>query len=164
MNEGDDDPALQREQRRQQALLQALWQPQQQHGSLTDWLRAPGTALTQRGLQAYAANAGASAERALAASFPTVQALVGDEAFAGLARACWRALPPERGDLACFGAALPGFIEADTLLADVPYLADCARLPGRLRAPGCLAGTGRGRGRRAGGTAHLCLAGRGRPR
>ncbi|MED5621321.1 HvfC/BufC family peptide modification chaperone [Ideonella sp. BN130291] len=127
------DDALEREHRRQQALLQALWQPQARaQQALAGWLREPDAALTGRGLRAYAANAGASAERALAASFPTVRALVGEEAFAGLARARWRALPPERGDLACFGASLPGFIEADPQLADVPYLGDSARLDALL--------------------------------
>lgn len=117
---------IERERRRQQALLEALW-PREPAGAWDDWLRAPGAALTQRGLQAYRANAGAVAERALASAFPTVQALIGDEAFAALARACWRACPPTRGDMAWFGAALPGFIEQEPL-EDAPYLADSARL------------------------------------
>ena len=83
---------------------------------------------TRRGMQAYQANAGASAERALASSFPTVQALIGEESFAAMARAFWHAHPPERGDLACFGEVLPAFIAASEQLADVPYLPDSARL------------------------------------
>ena len=81
-----------------------------------------------RGMQAYQANAGASAERALAAAFPTVQALIGEESFADLARAFWHARPPVCGDLACFGDALPAFIADSEQLADVPYLPDAARL------------------------------------
>ncbi len=114
-----------REHARQQALLQALWR-RAPEAALAPWLR-PG-ALQQRGLQAYRANAGANAERALAAVFPTVQALVGEESFAALARACWHALPPDKGDMACFAQALPAFVDHDVQLADVPYLADVARL------------------------------------
>jgi len=117
---------LERERRRQQALLQALWR-HTPAPMLDDWLRAPGQALTQRGLQAYRANAGAGAERALAGAFPTVQALIGDEAFAALARACWREAPPGRGDMGWFGEALPGFIDTGPL-PEAPYLADVARL------------------------------------
>jgi Putative DNA-binding domain len=81
-----------------------------------------------RGLAAYRANAGALAERTLAAAYPVVQQLVGDEAFAHLARALWRAHPPTLGDLACWGDALAGFIAAAASLADEPYLPDVARL------------------------------------
>lgn len=121
------DAELQREHERQQALLQALWQaaaPQALHA----WLQAPDAAVTQRGLQAYRANGGAGAERALAGSFPTVHALLGAQSFAALARACWRACPPARGDLAWFCHSLPGFIEADGAPPELPYLADVARL------------------------------------
>ncbi len=95
--------------------------------SLQGWL-GDTSERRQRGMQAYQANAGASAERALASSFPTVQALMGDESFAALARAFWHARPPVRGDLACFGEGLPAFIADSEQLIDVPYLADSARL------------------------------------
>ena len=58
-----------------------------------------------RGLQAYRANADASAARALGTAFPTVQALVGDEDFAHLAHEFWRFDPPTRGDLGDWGDA-----------------------------------------------------------
>jgi hypothetical protein len=69
-----------------------------------------------------------TAARALAAAYPTVQQLVGDESFAQLARAVWQRFPPQRGDLAQFGAALPAWIELDPQLASEPYLADVARV------------------------------------
>jgi hypothetical protein len=116
---------------RQQALLHSLW-ARDAGTSLQGWLREPAASL--RGWQAYQANAGAAAERALAARFPTVQQLVGDEAFAALARALWHAHPPARGDLAHFGDALPAFIAQSAQLADVPYLADVARLDAALAA------------------------------
>ncbi|MBX3623128.1 MAG: putative DNA-binding domain-containing protein [Rhizobacter sp.] len=122
----------QREFDRQQALLAALLQGDE--GTALQPLAAPRPAGMARGLAAYRANLGASAERALAATFPTVQALVGDESFAALARALWHAQPPQRGDLAWFGETLPAFIAASDQLADVPYLADAARLDWLLAA------------------------------
>lgn len=114
----------QREALRQQMLLRALWQDARV-GVLQGWVSDTRAA---RGLRAYRANAGAAAEAALAAAFPTVVQLVGDESFAALARAFWQAEPPTRGDLAWFGERLPAFIENSEQLADEPFLADCARL------------------------------------
>ena len=111
---------------RQQMLLRALW-GDARPGVVAGWLRDGPQRIT-RGLQAYRANAGALAERALGAAFPTVAQLVGDESFAALARALWHAQPPQRGDIAAWGAALPDFIAAAPQLADEPYLADVARL------------------------------------
>jgi hypothetical protein len=122
VNAADD---LAREHRRQQLLLRVLWRE-----AAADDLR-PGLATpaaVERGLQAYRANAGAAAERALAAAYPTIAALLGAESFAALARACWQAQPPERGDLAQFGAGLPAFIADSEQLLREPYLADSARL------------------------------------
>jgi len=120
----------QREAERQQALVSALLACEGE-SLLAPWV-APSPAGVVRGLQAYQANAGASAERSLAATFPTVQALVGEDSFAALARAFWHAQPPQRGDLALFGEALPEFVAASEQLADVPYLADVARLEWQL--------------------------------
>lgn len=115
---------------RQQALMAAILQ--RGDGAALHGQLAARPAGVTRGLQAYQANAGASAERALAAAFRTVQALVGEDSFATLARAFWHAEPPERGDLAQFGAGLPAFMAASEQLADVPYLADVARLDWHL--------------------------------
>ena len=111
---------------RQQMLLRALW-GDARPGVVTGWLRGAPQRIT-RGLQAYRANAGALAERALGTAFPTVALLVGDESFAALARAFWHAQPPQQGDIAQWGAALPAFVAAAPQLADEPYLADVARL------------------------------------
>jgi hypothetical protein len=114
---------------RQQVLMTALRHDIEVDG-LSRWLRADaaGRSRAERGLWAYRTNAGASAERALAAAYPTLQQLVGATSFAALARALWHRHPPTKGDLAQFGASLPAFIEASADLADEPYLADCARL------------------------------------
>ncbi|MFY9513253.1 MAG: putative DNA-binding domain-containing protein [Rubrivivax sp.] len=110
---------------RQQMLLRALWRDARP-GVVAGWLR-DGPRF-ERGLQAYQAHGGALAERALAAAYPTVQQLLGDEAFAALARVFWRADAPQQGDIATWGAALPAFVAGDAQLADEPYLADVARL------------------------------------
>lgn len=124
------DSGRQREALRQQLLLRALWRDNTV-AAVQGWLREdPQRA--HRGLNAYAATAGANAERALALSFPTVAALVGDASFGLLARAYRLAHPPVRGDLAWLGEHFPGFIERDPQLADVPYLADVARLDALL--------------------------------
>lgn len=117
--------ALDREAQRQQMLLRVLWRDAQP-GALAGWV--PGGEAFARGLQAYRANAGALAERALAAAYPTLMQLLGDESFAGLARAFWHRHAPLRGDVACWGAELPGFIQAAEQLAEEAYLSDVARL------------------------------------
>ena len=116
----------QREALRQQQLLRTLWQ-RGSEPQLAPWLRESGARAAQ-GLAVYRGNAAVIAERALAAAYPTVQQLVGDESFAQLARAVWQRFPPQRGDLAQYGAALPAWIELDLQLASEPYLADVARI------------------------------------
>lgn len=119
-------PDRRREALRQQMLLRALWRDA--HPAVVQgWLRG-GPDRTRRGLQAYQANAGALAERALAAAFPTVAQLLGAEALAALARVHWHRDPPLHGDVSLWGAGLADFIATDPQLADEPYLADVARL------------------------------------
>lgn len=116
---------MNREAQRQSLLMAALWRD----ATVPDgWLRTPARATTAQAMAAYQGHAGATAERALGAAFPTVVALVGGESFAVLARHFWHDVPPPRGDLGEWGAALPGFIAGNPQLADVPYLADSARL------------------------------------
>ncbi|WP_338414147.1 DNA-binding domain-containing protein [uncultured Sphaerotilus sp.] len=124
------DDARQREQIRQRMLMQALRTGQP--GALTGWTRAPARADLARGLTVYTANAAVNAERALAARYPTVQAMLGDETFAPMARAFWRRSPPARGDLAQWGDDLPAFLADAAQLAELPYLADVARLDGAV--------------------------------
>jgi hypothetical protein len=118
--------ASQHEALRQQQLLRTLWR-RGDEAALTLWLRESGERAGQ-GIAAYRGNAAAMAERALATAFPTVQQLMGDESFARLAHVVWHRFPPQRGDLAQFGDALPAWIELDPQLASEPYLADVARV------------------------------------
>lgn len=118
----------QREPIRQRLLMEALRSGRPD--ALQGWVWQPTAARhgLARGLAAYVANAGASAERALAARYSTVQALLGEESFGQLARALWHQRPPGRGDLGQWGDDLPAWIEGDPQLAGEPYLADAARL------------------------------------
>ena len=106
---------------RQQSLLQAL------NGGAGHGLREHGERAA-RGLEAYRANAEAIAERALAAAFATVQAMVGADDFRRLARAFWQAQPPQRGDLGEWGDAFAAWLQAQPSMAPWPYLGDSARL------------------------------------
>jgi hypothetical protein len=116
--------ATEKEALRQQMLLRALL-GDARPGVVQGWLQLRRV---QRGLAAYQAHAGALAERALAAAFPVLQQLLGEDSFAKMARHFWREQPPTDGDLACWGAGLPVFLAAVPTLADEPYLPDMARL------------------------------------
>lgn len=65
---------------------------------------------------------------ALAATFPTVQAVVGADFFTGLARAFIVQSLPYQPVLAEYGAGFPGFIAGHAVVRDLPYLADVALL------------------------------------
>ena len=79
-------------------------------------------------LSAYRANGAAHADEALSAAYPTVRALLGEEAFATLAVRHWHSRPPTRGDQAWAGEEVANTVaEQDEFLA-WPWLADCARL------------------------------------
>jgi hypothetical protein len=65
---------------------------------------------------------------ALAATFPTVQTLVGTDFFRGLARAFVGHALPAQPVLTEYGADFPAFIAGYEAARDLPYLADVARL------------------------------------
>lgn len=114
-------------QRQRQLLAAILWRGD------APALREQGRR-AERGLAAYRANAGALAERALAATAPTVAAMLGEENFARLARELWFAHPPRGGDVGEWGTELPAWIAAQPGLAEWPWLADAARLDLALHA------------------------------
>jgi Putative DNA-binding domain len=93
-------------------------------------LHFPDAAL--RGLRAYRANAQALAHSSLQASHPILRQLLGEDNFRHLAQDFWQAMPPERGDLAQWGGALPAYLPQvaplQELLAEHPYLPDVARV------------------------------------
>ncbi|MBI2734942.1 MAG: putative DNA-binding domain-containing protein [Rhodospirillales bacterium] len=65
---------------------------------------------------------------ALAATFPTVQAVVGADFFRGLARGFVGRSLPSQPVLAEYGEDFPAFIAGHDAARDLPYLADVARL------------------------------------
>lgn len=79
-----------------------------------------------RGLQTYQANAAASAQRSLQNAYPVIAQLIGDDAFAHLARDFWAQQPPTYGDLAQWGGDLSGFVARIPALQSDPYLCDVA--------------------------------------
>jgi len=81
---------------------------------------APAGAGLRRGLLAYRVNAQALACRALAAAYAPLQAWLGAQSFEGLAWAFWRASPPQRGDLAQWGAGLADFLAAQPEMEVLP--------------------------------------------
>src|SRR5438552_12585039 len=65
---------------------------------------------------------------ALSATFPTVQALVGDEFFRTMAQAFVAATLPTQPVLSEYGAGFASFVEGYAPAGGLPYLADMARL------------------------------------
>jgi hypothetical protein len=112
----------------QQALLQALFGPVFGVDGLEKYIADNPIPTSARGLKSYQSNAHMLAERVLVAAYPVVTAILSPESMGQLARALWHRHPPVRGDLARWGADLPGFIAASPQLAELPWLADVARI------------------------------------
>lgn len=84
-------------------------------------------AVRQR-LALYRGNLSASWTKVLAAFYPVLQQLVGEEYFAALARAYGRAYPSQSGNLDDFGGHFPEFLDNHAATARYPYFPDMARL------------------------------------
>ncbi len=69
---------------------------------------------------------------ALAAQFPTVEALVGAEFFVAMARDFILATPPVSPVIMSYGADFPAFVRAYAPAQDLPYLSDVADLEWKL--------------------------------
>jgi hypothetical protein len=91
------------------------------------WLAGDGE-LVDRRMAIYRANMVAAADKALAAAFPVIRQVVGDEFFHGLAREYQRGTPSTSGDLSGFGASFDAFLAAFEHTQHLPYLPDLARL------------------------------------
>lgn len=117
----------------QQALLTALFAHPGEGSAGASFAALSFTLDTEstqshRGWMAYRANGHALAERTLSAAFPVVAALLGPDNFALLARDLWHRRPPTQGDLTRWGGDLAEWLAGCDTLADVPYLADVARV------------------------------------
>lgn len=76
----------------------------------------------------YRASVRAQRRDALAATYPVVRRLVGDDFFAGMVQRYARSHPSRSGDLARFGDRFGDFLAQDPDALALPYLADVARL------------------------------------
>lgn len=76
----------------------------------------------------YRNNVAVSLVNALSEVFPTVQNLVGEEFFRATAHEYMRAHPPQSRLLFEYGATFPAFLETFEPVAELPFLADVARL------------------------------------
>lgn len=76
----------------------------------------------------YRNNVVSGLSRALAAGFPVTEAVVGAEFFAAMAAIYVRLSPPASPVLLHYGASLPEFLAHFEPAAELPYLADVARL------------------------------------
>lgn len=118
----------------QRALLQALFGAASDAEALKTLTTDHAIPTSARGLKSYQSNAHMLAERVLVAAYPVVTAILSPDSMGQLARALWHRHPPVRGDLARWGADLPGFIAASPQLAELPWLADVARIEWALHA------------------------------
>jgi Putative DNA-binding domain len=81
-----------------------------------------------RALTIHRNTAHRAAQTALADNYPVVLAMVGQDAFEGLAFDFVEAMPPDDPRLSIYGAALPAFFANYAPFVDYPYLADVARV------------------------------------
>jgi hypothetical protein len=91
-------------------------------------LRAPASAGDAAGLAVYRANVEGNLAGALAGAYPVVRKIVGDGFFAQLRRAYGARQPSSSGDLNRYGSRLASFLSDYAEVADLPYLADVARM------------------------------------
>lgn len=84
--------------------------------------------INEQRLGLYRGNLAVLWERALAAAYPVLKMLVGEEFFAALAREYGRAFPSDNPDLNCFGARFSEFLSTFPHVAQYPYFPDMAKL------------------------------------
>jgi hypothetical protein len=86
------------------------------------------TALQNTRIDLYRNNVRSHRRDALASAYPVLRALVGETYFGTLSQAYAREHPSQSGDLNCFGAALPDFVERYEIDPRYRYFADLTRL------------------------------------
>jgi hypothetical protein len=76
----------------------------------------------------YRGNLAATWDKTLAAAYPVLQMLVGEEFFSAMAREYGRAHPSQSGDLNQFASQMADFLAGFAHVAQYPYFPDMARL------------------------------------
>ncbi len=115
----------------QQALVAAIWQlpSSAPHASkATNFIAAYATFTSANGLNAYQDHVAMLAPRVLQAAYPVSAQYIGSAGFTAMARAFWRAHPPQQGDLAQWGGELHDFMARSEALTAMPWIADMARV------------------------------------
>ena len=96
--------------------------------AVPDGVRRDSRLSRERRFSVYRNNVKASLAAALAARFPVVQRLVGEEFFTAMALVFIERHPPRSPVLAEYGGGFADFLEQFDPARDLPYLADMARL------------------------------------
>jgi uncharacterized protein (UPF0276 family) len=84
--------------------------------------------LAEQRMALYRGNLTATWEKTLAAAYPVLQQLVGEEFFGGLARAYGKSYPSDSGDLNQFGLHFADFLSHFEHVTQYPYFPDMAAL------------------------------------
>jgi hypothetical protein len=108
------------------ALLPRDAGPESPSGSALALLKSTRAPSAARRLQIYRNNAFESLAGALAAVYPVLAQLVGDDYFRQLARRCIASNPLRAGNLHGFGRELPHLLRELPSAAPLPYLPDVA--------------------------------------
>jgi Putative DNA-binding domain len=96
--------------------------------AVPDGLTAWNMPRPERRFAVYRNNVASGLARALASRFPATEKIVGDEFFAGMARAFIRRHPPRSPMLLCYGDDFADFVAAFEPAAELPYLPDVIRI------------------------------------
>lgn len=88
----------------------------------------PGDLSAGQRLAIYRNHHRLSLAAALATHYPSVRAVIGEEAFDQLALDFITGFPPRDGRLACYGDGFAAFLATEARLGALPYLSDVARL------------------------------------
>ena len=109
----------------QQSFAHALLRPELEVPAAVAEVAGP---TRERRFAVHRNNVKASLVATLAAKFPVIRRLVGDEFFEATALVFVERQPPRSPVLAEYGAAFPSFLGTFEPAGDLPYLADVARL------------------------------------
>ncbi len=109
----------------QASFAQALLDPER---PTPDGVTSHTPAAREKRFAVYRNNVVVGLVDVLATRFPAVQRIVGEEFFRAMAGVFVRAHPPRSPVLMDYGDDLPAFVETFAPAAELPYLADVARL------------------------------------
>lgn len=107
----------------QQTFISAIF-PSEDNGVMKEVINE----FDPRGMAIYRHNLLATAQQALAISFPTVLMLIGEDLFNYASRELLISSPPKHGDWALWGDNFPMLLSSLAQLVDYPFVADIAQV------------------------------------